>query len=79
MEVGSLPNDVNSYVLCVCLLFDFRLFTVIDLSLGVLYAQHTFIPFWICCGMGLWKPIRSRTELSGLLWWLGQYGQIGIS
>ena len=41
MEVGSLPNHVNSCVLCVCLLFNFCLFTVIDLSRGVLFAQHT--------------------------------------
>ena len=40
MEVGSLPNHVNSCVLCMCLLFNFRLFTVIDLSPGVLSAQH---------------------------------------
>ena len=35
-----MSNHVNSCILCVCLLFDFRLFTVIDLSLGVLSAQH---------------------------------------
>ena len=40
MEEGSLPNHVNSYVLCVCMLFNFRLFTVIDLSLVVLSAQQ---------------------------------------
>ena len=40
MEVGSLPNHVNSCVLCVCLLFNFCLFTVIDLSPGVLFAQQ---------------------------------------
>ena len=40
MEVGSLPNHANSCVLCVCLLFNFRLFTVIDLSPGVLSAQQ---------------------------------------
>ena len=35
-----MSNHVNSCILCVCLLFDFRLFTVIDLSLGALSAQH---------------------------------------
>ena len=40
MEVGSLLNHVNSCVLCVCLLFNFPLFTVIDLSPGVLSAQQ---------------------------------------
>ena len=40
MEVGSLPNHVNSCVLCVCLLFNLCLFTVIDLSPGVLFAQQ---------------------------------------
>ena len=40
VEVGSLLNHVNSCVFCVCLLFNFRLFTVIDLSPEVLFAQH---------------------------------------
>ena len=40
MKVGSLSNHVNSCVLCVCLLFNFRLFTVIDLSPRVLSAQQ---------------------------------------
>ena len=40
VEIGSLSNHVNSCVLCVYLLFNFRLFTVIDLSPGVLSAQH---------------------------------------
>ena len=40
MEVVSLPNHVNSCVLFVCLLFNSRLFTVIDLSPRVLSAQH---------------------------------------
>ena len=44
MEVGSLPNHVNSCVLCVCLLFNFCLFTVIDLSPGVLSAQQDVYP-----------------------------------
>ena len=35
-----MPNHVNSCALCVCLLFDFCLFTVIDLSPRVLSAQH---------------------------------------
>ena len=40
MEVGSLSNHVNSCVFCVCLLFNFSLFTVVDLSSGVLSAQQ---------------------------------------
>ena len=49
MEVGSLLNHVNSCVLCVCLLFNFRLFTIINLSPKVLSAQHndTFLVFFI--------------------------------
>ena len=43
VKVGSLPNCVNSCVLCVCLLFNFRLFTVIDLSPGVLSAQQVVL------------------------------------
>ena len=39
-----MPNHVNSCVLCVCLLFNFCLFTVIDLSPRVLFAQH---PQWL--------------------------------
>ena len=39
MEIGWLPNHVNSCILCVCLLFNFRLLTIIDLSLGVLFAK----------------------------------------
>ena len=35
-----MPNHINSCVLCVCLLFNFRLFIVIDLSPGMLSAQH---------------------------------------
>ena len=42
-------NHINSCVLCVCLLFNFRLFTVIDLSPGVLSAQHRPLP---CCSCG---------------------------
>ena len=40
-------NHVNSCVLCVCLLFNFRLFTVINLSPKVLSAQpnDTFLVF----------------------------------
>ena len=34
MEVGNLPNHVNSCIFCVCLLFNFCLFTIIDLSPG---------------------------------------------
>ena len=56
MEVGSLPNHVNSCVICMCLLFYFRLFTVIDLSPGVLFAQQQqiirarlVIEFKNCC------------------------------
>ena len=40
VEVGNLRNHVNYYVHYVCLLFNFRLFAVIDLSSGVLFAQH---------------------------------------
>ena len=48
MEVGSLPNHVNSSVLCVCLLFNFRLFTIFDLSPGVLLAQHVCVCLCVC-------------------------------
>ena len=57
MEVGNLLNHTNSCVLCVCLLFNFHLFIVINLSPGVLSAQHllnnfgelniTDNPFWL--------------------------------
>ena len=48
MEVGSLPNHVNSSVLCVCLLFNFCLFTIFDLSPGVLLAQHVCVCVCVC-------------------------------
>ena len=40
VKVGSLPNHVNSCILYVCLLFNFRLFTVINLGPEVLFAQQ---------------------------------------
>ena len=40
VEVDSLPNHVNFFGLCVYLLFNFHLFTVINLSLRVLFAQQ---------------------------------------
>ena len=43
VEVGILPNYVNSCILCVCLLFNFRLFTVINLSPRVLSAQQVVL------------------------------------
>ena len=52
-----MPNHVNSYVLFVCLLFNFRLFTVIDLSPGVLSAQQVVSePGWL--GFNLLNTVK---------------------
>ena len=76
MEVGSLPNHVNSCVLCVCLLFNFRLFTVIDLSPGCYLHNTDTSASWIhfYASWDEWK-------LLGNQWFLirgaGNFYQIG--
>ena len=52
MEVANLTNHVNSCVLCVCLLFNFCLFTIIDLSPGVLFARQVVSEPMVVCGEG---------------------------
>ena len=47
-----MTNHINSCVLCVCLLFNFCLFTIIDLSPEVLFARQVVSEPMAVCGEG---------------------------